>query len=87
MSAITCTLLNVAILVTGAAVGLNVLPAGPYGVIFASLYQYYTLIPITYEFKIFGVAFTDKVFMYILAAQVSASWIALESAYYGMALN
>ena len=70
MSAITCTLLNIAALVTGAAVGLNILPAGPYGVIFAALYQYYTLIPVTYEFKIFGVAFTDKAFMYALAAQV-----------------
>ncbi|GJJ69451.1 hypothetical protein EMPS_01797 [Entomortierella parvispora] len=74
VSAITCTLLNIAILVTGAAVGLNILPAGPYGIIFAALYQYYTLIPITYEFKVFGVAFTDKVFMYVLAAQLLMSY-------------
>jgi hypothetical protein len=63
--------LNIAVLVTGSALGLNVLPAGPYGVIFAALYQFYVVIPTTYEFKVFGIAFTDKFFMYALAAQVS----------------
>ncbi|KAF9179761.1 hypothetical protein BGZ51_006665 [Haplosporangium sp. Z 767] len=73
VSAVLCTFLNIAALVTGTAFGLNVLPAGPYGVIFAALYQFYTLIPIVYEFKVFGIAFTDKVFMYILGAQLLMS--------------
>ncbi|KAI1316451.1 hypothetical protein EDD11_009941 [Mortierella claussenii] len=73
VSAILCTFLNIAVLVTGSALGLNVLPAGPYGVIFAALYQFYTLIPVMYEFKVFGVAFTDKVFMYVLGGQLLIS--------------
>ncbi|KAF9324389.1 hypothetical protein BG006_000560 [Podila minutissima] len=58
------------VLVSGSALGLNVLPAGPYGIIFASLYQFYTLIPVMYEFKVFGIVFTDKIFMYLLGGQV-----------------
>jgi hypothetical protein len=60
--------------------GLNVLPAGPYGVIFAALYQFYSIIPTMYEFKVFGVAFTDKFFMYALAAQVRTQGHALSDA-------
>ncbi|KAG0307536.1 hypothetical protein BGZ98_000063 [Dissophora globulifera] len=73
VSAILCTFLNIAVLVTGNALGLNTLPSGPYGVIFAAVYQFYTLIPVMYEFKIFGVAFSDKVFMYVIAAQLMLS--------------
>ncbi|KAF9908448.1 hypothetical protein EC991_009801 [Linnemannia zychae] len=73
VSAVTCTLLNIAVLVTGNALGLNVLPAGPYGVIFAALYQFYSVIPSMYEFKVFGIAFTDKFFMYALATQLMFS--------------
>ncbi|KAF9915218.1 hypothetical protein BX616_006646 [Lobosporangium transversale] len=75
VAAVLCTFLNVAVLVTGSALGLNVLPAGPYGVIFAALYQFYILIPVMYEFKVFGVALTDKIFMYILGAQLLFSHI------------
>lgn len=70
MAAILCTFLNIAVLVSGSALGLNILPAGPYGIIFASLYQFYVLIPVMYEFKVFGIAFTDKIFMYVLGGQV-----------------
>ncbi|KAG0213934.1 hypothetical protein BGX28_003112 [Mortierella sp. GBA30] len=70
VSAVLCTFLNIAVLVTGTALGLNILPAGPYGVIFSALYQFYSLIPVMYEFKILGVAFTDKVYMYVLALQL-----------------
>ncbi|KAG0083239.1 hypothetical protein BGZ92_010945 [Podila epicladia] len=70
VSAILCTFLNIAVLVSGSALGLNVLPAGPYGIIFACLYQFYTLIPVIYEFKVFGIAFSDKIFMYVLGGQM-----------------
>ncbi|KAG0012544.1 hypothetical protein BGZ81_001498 [Podila clonocystis] len=73
VSAILCTFLNIAVLVSGSALGLNILPAGPYGIIFASLYQFYTLIPVMYEFKVFGIAFTDKIFMYVLGGQLIVS--------------
>ncbi|KAK3812973.1 MAG: hypothetical protein J3Q66DRAFT_347064 [Benniella sp.] len=66
VSAIICTFLNVAILVSGNAFGLTVLPSGPYGVIFSALYQFYTIIPSLYEFKVFGIVFTDKSFTYAL---------------------
>ncbi|KAG9070750.1 hypothetical protein KI688_008290 [Linnemannia hyalina] len=58
---------------SGSPLGLNVLPAGPYGVLFAALYQFYRVIPTMYEFKVFGIAFTDKVFMYALATQLILS--------------
>ncbi|KAF9933178.1 hypothetical protein FBU30_006344 [Linnemannia zychae] len=73
VSAVISTLLNIAVLVTGSSLGLNVLPAGPYGVIFAALYQFYRVIPSMYEFKVFGISFTDKVFMYALAVQLMLS--------------
>ncbi|KAF9434316.1 hypothetical protein BGZ76_008221 [Entomortierella beljakovae] len=73
VSAVLCTFLNLAILVTGNALGLKVLPSGPYGVVFSALYQYYVLIPSMYEFKVFGVAFTDKAFMYALGGQLMLS--------------
>ncbi|KAF9984418.1 hypothetical protein BGZ65_000420 [Modicella reniformis] len=73
VSAVVCTFLNVAILVTGSPLGLTILPSGPYGVIFSALYQYYTIIPSVYEFKVFGVVFTDKVFTYAPAALLMLS--------------
>ncbi|KAF9407309.1 hypothetical protein BGZ94_002755 [Podila epigama] len=75
VSAVLCTFLNIAALVTGSALGLHVLPGGPYGVIFAGVYQFYALIPVMYEFKVFGITFTDKVFMYALAGQMFISHI------------
>ncbi|KAF9977619.1 hypothetical protein BGZ73_005473 [Actinomortierella ambigua] len=59
-----------AALVSGHAIGLNVIPAGPFGVLFAALYQYFSVIPATYEFKVFGIVLTDKIYMYILALQL-----------------
>ncbi|KAG0343956.1 hypothetical protein BG004_004871 [Podila humilis] len=70
VSAVLCTFLNIAALVSGSPFGLNSLPAGPYGVVFASLYQFYVVLPSMYEFKLFGIAFTDKIFMYVLGAQL-----------------
>ncbi|KAI8363461.1 hypothetical protein B0O80DRAFT_492596 [Mortierella sp. GBAus27b] len=75
VSAVLCTFLNVAILVTGSALGLTVLPSGPYGVIFSALYQFYTIVPSLYEFKVFGVVFTDKSFTYALGALFMLSHI------------
>ncbi|KAF9579610.1 hypothetical protein BGW38_004064 [Lunasporangiospora selenospora] len=73
VSGVICTLLNIAVLVTGSTIGLNVLPAGPYGIIFSALYQFYRLVPMIYEFKVFGVAFSNKVYMYLIGLQLIAS--------------
>jgi hypothetical protein len=46
------------------------LAAGPHGLIFAALYQYYCNVPVTVRVKILGVGLSDKIFLYILSAQV-----------------
>ncbi|KAG0260185.1 hypothetical protein DFQ27_003664 [Actinomortierella ambigua] len=70
VTVVMVTLLELAALVSGHTLGLNVIPAGPFGVLFAALYQYSSVIPSTYEFKVFGVVLTDKIYMYILAFQL-----------------
>ena len=57
--------------VRGAAF-LTRIAAGPYGFIFAALYQYYKQIPVTTRIRLLGVGFSDKVFLYILCCQVFA---------------
>ncbi|KAG0244432.1 hypothetical protein BGW41_007724 [Actinomortierella wolfii] len=70
VSLVVVTLLEVAALVSAQPLGLKIIPAGPFGVLFAALYQYFAVIPSTYEFKIFGIVLTDKIYMYILALQL-----------------
>ncbi|GMK57803.1 hypothetical protein CspeluHIS016_0406370 [Cutaneotrichosporon spelunceum] len=55
--------------------GLNVVPAGPYGLIFALLWQYTRTVPSLYTFKVCGIGFSSKMFVYILAAQLASSWM------------
>lgn len=49
----------------------NVIPSGPVGLAFGLLYQYFVLVPATYHFRVFGVTFSNKVFLYTLALLVS----------------
>ena len=49
----------------------NVIPSGPVGLAFSLVYQYIYIVPATYHFRVFGVAFSNKSFLYALALQVS----------------
>ncbi|KAI8983534.1 hypothetical protein BDB01DRAFT_791176 [Pilobolus umbonatus] len=73
LSAVISTILEVLVLMVGVRFGLKYIPGGPYAVIFSSIYQFYSIIPITYRFRIFGVVVTDKLFLYILAFQLAIS--------------
>lgn len=70
-SVITSTLLEFAGLLLFNRLGFNVIPAGPTALVFSILYQFARLVPHAYTFKIFGVTFTNKIFLYILAFQVN----------------
>jgi hypothetical protein len=52
---------------------LNVIPSGPVGLAFSLVYQFFRLVPSTYHFRVFGVAFSNKAFLYALASQVNNS--------------
>lgn len=78
-SVITSTLLEFAGLLLFNRLGFNVIPAGPTALVFSILYQFARLVPHAYTFKIFGVTFTNKIFMYILAFQVNYTPIGRQS--------
>eukprot|EP01113_Clastostelium_recurvatum_P032036 TRINITY_DN4065_c0_g1_i3.p1 TRINITY_DN4065_c0_g1~~TRINITY_DN4065_c0_g1_i3.p1 ORF type:complete len:317 (+),score=31.30 TRINITY_DN4065_c0_g1_i3:44-952(+) len=46
-------------------------PQGPYALIFASLIPYVVNIPSAYRFRLCGVPFSDKLFVYLLSAQLA----------------
>lgn len=50
---------------------LSTLACGPYGLIFASFIPFFLDIPVTSRFRIFGVNFSDKSFIYLAGLQVS----------------
>jgi len=49
----------------------NAIPSGPIGLAFSLVYQYFRLVPTTYQFRVFGVALSNKAFLYVLASQVN----------------
>ena len=49
----------------------NAIPSGPIGLAFSLVYQYFRLVPSTYHFRVFGVALSNKAFVYALASQVN----------------
>ncbi|KAG7097413.1 hypothetical protein E1B28_004760 [Marasmius oreades] len=53
--------------------GLAQLPAGPSALIYSLLYQYARIIPTVYDFRVFGIPLSNKIFTYILALQMSLS--------------
>ncbi|KAF7139258.1 hypothetical protein RHSIM_Rhsim07G0181600 [Rhododendron simsii] len=54
---------------------LNVLTSGPYGVIFSSFVPFYLDIPVSTRFRVFGLRFTDKSFIYLAGLQLLlSSW-------------
>ncbi|EOY08832.1 Ubiquitin-associated (UBA) protein isoform 5 [Theobroma cacao] len=53
----------------------NLLTSGPYGLIFASFVPFYFDIPVSTWFRIFGVRFSDKSFIYLAGLQLLlSSW-------------
>ncbi|TFY67654.1 hypothetical protein EVJ58_g1506 [Rhodofomes roseus] len=51
----------------------NVVPSSPIAIVFSILYQYTRLVPEAYQVKVFGLDLNDKVWVYILAAQLTIS--------------
>lgn len=51
---------------------LNYVPPGPTTILFSIIYQYSRVVPSVYELKIFGIAMTDKVWVYATAIQVGS---------------
>ncbi|KAJ4825803.1 hypothetical protein Tsubulata_021813 [Turnera subulata] len=47
----------------------NLLTSGPYGVIFASFVPFFFDIPVSTWFRLFGVSFSDKTFIYLAGLQ------------------
>ena len=71
MSTLISTKLEFGALLLFNRFGLNVLPSGPIPLVFSILYQFSRLVPRAYSFRVFGVTVSNKVFMYLLAFQVS----------------
>ncbi|TXG70195.1 hypothetical protein EZV62_005130 [Acer yangbiense] len=54
---------------------MNLLTSGPYGLIFASFIPFYFDIPVSTRFRVFGVRFSDKTFIYLAGLQLFlSSW-------------
>ncbi|CAN1338224.1 Rhomboid-like protein 20 [Linum perenne] len=54
---------------------LNLLTAGPYGLIFASFVPFFFDIPVSTWFRVFGIRFSDKSFIYLAGLQLLlSSW-------------
>ncbi|KAI0082497.1 hypothetical protein K474DRAFT_1611586 [Panus rudis PR-1116 ss-1] len=51
----------------------NYIPAGPTALVFSIIYQYLRLVPQAYQFKIFGIGMSDKIWFYVLAFQLAIS--------------
>ncbi|CAI9099577.1 OLC1v1036423C2 [Oldenlandia corymbosa var. corymbosa] len=54
---------------------LNILTSGPYGILFASFVPFYLDIPVSTRFRVFGLQFSDKTFIYGAGLQLLfSSW-------------
>jgi hypothetical protein len=50
---------------------ISLLASGPYGLTFASFVPFFLDIPVTSQFRIFGLSFSNKSFIYLVGLQVS----------------
>lgn len=56
----------------------NLITSGPYGLIFASFVPFFFDIPVSTRFRVFGVRFSDKSFIYLAGLQVKTKeWVDL----------
>ncbi|OZJ03513.1 hypothetical protein BZG36_03428 [Bifiguratus adelaidae] len=70
VSSVISTFLELGALMSLRGVGLRYIPAGPFAFIYALLYQYHRLIPVTYRFKFLGINLDDKMYLYLMAGQL-----------------
>lgn len=70
-SVLLATILEFLTLILFHNMGINQIPSGPSALLFSILYQWYRLIPPAYHFRIFGIAGSNKAFIYILASQLA----------------
>ncbi|THH14306.1 hypothetical protein EW146_g6017 [Bondarzewia mesenterica] len=73
ISTLVSTILEFLSLLVFHRFGFNNIPSGPTTFAFNLLYQYSRLVPSAYQFRIFGVTVTSKIFVYILAFQLAIS--------------
>ncbi|WVF72334.1 hypothetical protein IAT40_007147 [Kwoniella sp. CBS 6097] len=73
VSSLLSTLLASIIIILLHSIGLNSIPAGPYGVIFSLLWQQYRIFPSLYHFRVLGIEFSSKAFHWIMASQLILS--------------
>ncbi|KAL1411231.1 hypothetical protein Q8F55_002182 [Vanrija albida] len=73
VSTILSTFISATCIVFFHRFGLNAIPAGPYGIIFSILWQYFRTVPNLYSFRLLGIEFSYKIFTWILAAQLVLS--------------
>ena len=52
----------------------NLVTSGPYGLIFASFVPFFLDIPVSTWFRVFGVRFSDKSFIYLAGLQVKSDY-------------
>lgn len=67
VSTVLSTVLSCAAIILGHRFGLNMIPAGPYGILFSLLWQYYRTVPSLYAFRFLSVTFSSKAFAYMYA--------------------
>ena len=53
---------------------MNLVTSGPYGLIFASFVPFFLDIPVSTWFRVFGVRFSDKSFIYLAGLQVKSDY-------------
>ncbi|EJU06291.1 hypothetical protein DACRYDRAFT_44487 [Dacryopinax primogenitus] len=70
VTTVLSTLLSFASLVLFHNIGLNVIPSGPYALVFSIMYQYYRIVPTIYHYRVFGVSLSNKSVHYILPLQL-----------------
>lgn len=64
------SLVTSALLQAGAHRFLNFKMSGPYAMLFAMLYQFHHIIPAASRFPLFGTTVSDKIYVYLAAAQM-----------------
>ncbi|WVQ71502.1 hypothetical protein IAR50_001040 [Cryptococcus sp. DSM 104548] len=73
VSCVLSTLLACATIIVLHPFGIRSVPGGPYGIIFSLLWQYYRIVPSLYQFNLFGLIMSQKIFTAILALQLVLS--------------
>ncbi|KAL7422189.1 hypothetical protein Q5752_002835 [Cryptotrichosporon argae] len=73
ISTIISTALSFVAIVLLHPFGLNAIPAGPYGLLFSLVWQWHRTVPSLYAFRVAGVEFSSKSYIWLLVAQLALS--------------